>query len=357
VRHAVILAGGSGTRLWPVSRRDRPKQLLSLGDDDEPMIARAVDLGRAVTSSVTIVTAEQQAEATIAALPRFIGHLIAEPCARNTAAAIGLAAAKIAERDPDAVIAVLPADHHVRDPSSIADAIDACLTAAERSDAIALIGVPPTRPETGYGYLEMAAGPSDGVRSVLRFIEKPDRAAAERYVAGGRHLWNAGIFCLTARRALAELDTHLPQTGRAVRQIVGENGIVVDPRGLYEALPSISFDHAVMEKVCGGEGDGTDRVVAVPAAVGWNDVGSWAAIPEVRGVDDDGNTIVGQAIVVDGSGNVVMTDDNTLVATIGVSDLVVIKSGDAILVVPRAQAQRVREIVEAIRARGLNRHL
>lgn len=344
MRHAVILAGGSGTRLWPASRRARPKQLLALARDDEPMLAAAVSLAREVADSVTIVTAASQVEATIAALPCFSGELVAEPMGRNTAAAIGLAGVMIAKRDPHATIAVLPADQHVRDREVMAAALDACLSAAEKTDAIALVGIPPTRPETGFGYLEMAAGPSDGVQAVLRFVEKPDRQTAERYIASGRHLWNAGIFCLTARRLLAELDTHLPLTASVVQQIAAGS----DARGLYETLPSVSFDTGIMEK--------TDRVVAVSAAVGWNDVGSWSALAEVRDVDENGNTIAGSAVVVDGTGNVVVSDDG-VIALVGVSDLVVIKSGDAILVVKKDQAQRVREVVEKLSEFGLTRYL
>lgn len=347
MRHAVILAGGSGTRLWPASRRGRPKQLLALARDDEPMLTSAVSIAREVADRVLIVTAEAQVDETLAVAPNV--EVIAEPLGRNTAAAIGLAGATIAERDAHATIVVLPADQHVRHREGMITALEACLSAAEHDDAIALVGIPPTRPETGFGYLEMAELPGHGLRKVLRFVEKPDHATATRYVASGRHLWNAGIFCLTAKRLLEELDVHLPLTAATVRQIVRDNGLVVDPRGLYETLPSISFDHGVMEKV--------DRVVAIPASVGWNDVGSWSALAEVRDVDEHGNMVAGQGLVIDGTGNVVMSDDETVVAMIGVSDLVVIKSGDAVLVVRKDQAQRVREVVEVLGAKGLARYL
>jgi len=345
VRYAVILAGGSGTRLWPASRQSRPKQLLPLGRDAAPLIASAVALGRTIADHVMIVTAESQLEATRAAVPDV--EVIAEPVGRNTAAAIGLAGALIAGRDPGALVAVLPADHHVRDLEGMAAALEACLAVAGKTDAIALVGIPPTRPETGFGYLEMDSTPSRGASPVLRFIEKPDPVTAARFATSGQHLWNAGIFCLTAQRLNAELAAHLPSTACAVRQIA--SGEALSPRSLYEALASISFDHAVMER--------TDRIVAFPAQVGWNDVGSWAALSAVRGVNEDANTLAGQALVIDGQDNVVLSDDDTLIATIGVSGLVVIKSGNAVLVVRKDQAQRVREVVAALGLQGLEQYL
>jgi mannose-1-phosphate guanylyltransferase len=345
MRHAVILAGGSGTRLWPASRQVRPKQFIAIARPDEPMIADAIAIGRTIAADrVLIVTAGDQVKATRAAAPGV--EIIAEPTGRNTAAAIGLAGAILARRDPEAVIVVLPADQHVRDREGMAIALDACLTAVENDNTIALVGIPPTRPETGFGYLEMAAGPSDGVRRVLRFVEKPNATTAQQYLASGRLLWIACIFCMTARRLLIELDTHLPQIARAVRAIAADPTIASHE---YAALPSISFDHGVMERV--------DRVVAIPASVGWNDVGSWAAIPAVRGIDRTGNTTIGEVIVIDGTGNVIVADGDVVIAAVGVSDLVIVKAGDAILVTRRDRAQDVRQVIEVLSARGLSRYL
>ncbi|NVB79352.1 MAG: NTP transferase domain-containing protein [Kofleriaceae bacterium] len=345
MRHAVILAGGGGTRLWPASRRVRPKQLLPLSDTNEPLVATATRLASGVCGRALIVTADSQAAATRDVLPGV--EILSEPVGRNTAAAIGLAAAALAARDPDAVMLVMPADQHVTDKEAFAAALDAGLRAAEQTDAIATIGITPTRAETGFGYVEIDGPAKHGVVTpVKRFVEKPDRATAEQYVASGRYLWNAGIFCASAKRLLAELTTHLPTTAHAVKEIAREPSTALS---LYPTLPSISFDHAVMEKA--------DRVVTVPASVGWDDVGSWAALPAVRGVDGSGNTIAGTAVVLDGTGNIVMSDDGTLIATVGVSDMVVVKSGDAILVIRKDAAQDVRKVIDALSARGLARYL
>ncbi len=345
MRHTVILGGGSGTRLWPASRQILPKHLLPIAADGGTLLGAAVRRGAAISDKVTIVTAESQRAGTTAVAPG--ARIIGEPMARNTAAALGLAAATIALEDPDAVMMVLPADQHVSNEAGFVNILDTALGIVEDRDTIVTIGIQPTRPDTGFGYLEIdPITPVSGVLCVRRFVEKPDRATAETYVASRRFLWNAGIFFVRARRLLAELDVHLPATAAVVRDIA--SGTITAAHA-YPTLKSISIDHAVMEKASGIE--------ALAANVGWDDVGSWAAMPALRGTDTNRNTTVGPVVAVESTGNILMSDDDTVIAVHGISDLVVVKSGNAILVIRKEASQDVRKVVDALSAAGLARYL
>jgi mannose-1-phosphate guanylyltransferase len=358
MRHAVILAGGSGTRLWPASRRARPKQFLDLSADGESLLAAAVRRAKsAVDGSVVVVTAAEH-EDLVRQHARDV-EILAEPVGKNTAAALGLAAVHLLAEDPDAVIGALPADQHIGDDAAMADVLARAFQVAETSERICTIGLVPTRPETGFGYLELGGHAElgvAGVREVARFVEKPPRAEAEAYVAGGRHLWNGGMFFLKARRLADDLARYLPAVWAGLERIAAALAADATDRELasitaeaYAAIPSVSIDHGVMEKASG--------VVTVPAEVGWSDVGSWAAFADLREGDGVGNVTRGDVVVCDGARNVVIGDPGRVVAVVGVSDLVIVQSGDAVLVVPKERAQDVRVAVEALGRAGLERFL
>jgi mannose-1-phosphate guanylyltransferase len=350
----VVMAGGSGTRFWPLSRKDRPKQFLALAGD-EPLLAATV--GRlpplARPRETYVVCGPAHAAAARRLLPKLPEqNFIVEPCARNTAPCVGLAALHVARRDPRGVMAMLPADHHIARPPAFRDALTAAAELAERG-AIATIGIRPSRPETGYGYLKL--GPRLTARGrkgraahkVERFVEKPDVVTAARYLADGSYLWNSGMFAFRADVILEEIRRAMPVLGEqldAIAATVGTAGYRRTLARVFPECPSISIDYGVMEK--------STRIAVVPADFGWSDVGSFAALSDVRPTDHLGNVAEGDAVVLDTHGSVVIAKGRRPVAVVGIDDVVVVDAGDAVLVCRRDRAQDVRHAVEELSRRG-----
>jgi mannose-1-phosphate guanylyltransferase len=352
--YAVILAGGSGTRFWPASRKARPKQLLAIGKDPEHSLIETTV--RRIESfcpaeRTLIATGEHLLEATRAALPwlpetSFLG----EPLAKNTAPCIGWASAVARRRDPNAMIMVLPSDHHIGDEQLFAVAVRRALASAA-GGAIATIGITPTRPETGFGYIEAGEALENGALLVERFVEKPTIAKAEEYLESGRYYWNAGMFFFRAEVMLNALRDHAPEVFAGIERIeegAAEGDELEATREAFIEMPSISIDYAVMEKA--------SPLAVIPGSFGWSDLGSWESAWELGAKDDDGNVLPAGTVTVDASGNLVrdLTSGSAkkTIALVGVDDLCVIETDDALLVIPRDRAQDVRHAVDALKAAG-----
>ncbi len=348
--YAVIMAGGSGTRFWPASRRLRPKQLLPLAPGDERSLLRATveRIAPLVPAErVAVVTSAELGEATARELPEVPQeNLLTEPLGRNTAPCVGWAASVIGRRDPDAVLMVLPADHHIADEARFLEVLRRGIEAAE-DGAIVTVGIEPTRPETGYGYLEKGAPVREGVHLARRFVEKPNRQRAEQFLASGQFLWNSGMFFFRASVILEAIAEHLPSLAEGLARLdeaAARGRETEELARTYPTLPSVSIDHGVMEKV--------DEVWVVPGSFGWSDLGSWTTAWELAGHDEDGNAVTPETLLEDARGNYVSAPKGKLVALVGVDDLVVVDTEDALLVVPRERAQDVRAIVARLRERG-----
>jgi len=348
----VIMAGGSGTRFWPLSRRARPKQFLAL-TGAKTMIAETferLDGLAALADSFVVCGALHAGPAArlVKGLPR--ANVLVEPEARNTAPAIALACAHVSRRNPSGVMVVMPSDQHVADPRAFRVALKAAIEVAQ-SGQIVTLGIKPTRPETGYGYIQVGAPLQPPASRVARFVEKPDLETAKRYLSGGDYLWNAGIFVFRVDVMLAAFAKLMPELSaalQALRPALGTKKYAGALKKQFPKMPATSIDYGVAEKA--------SNIAVVRADCGWSDVGSFSALPELRPLDERGNVVEGRAFVIDSSGCVVLGRKRPL-AVVGMTDVVVIDAGDAVLVLPKHKAQDVRKVVEALKAAGLSRFL
>ncbi|MDR1266438.1 MAG: mannose-1-phosphate guanylyltransferase [Propionibacteriaceae bacterium] len=349
MRHIVILAGGSGTRLWPWSRRDRPKQLLSL-IEGRSLLQLAYQRARALVDDdhILVCGAAAQLDQVAAQLPRLpAANLLGEPVGRDSLNAVAWSTAVVAARQPEAVLAVLSADHIIEPLADFAATLDTALSAAERDqDALVTLGVVPTAPQTGFGYLHRGrpAPGLEGVWRLLEFAEKPDRELAQAYLRAGDWWWNSGLFCWRAATFWRQLEALRPVTAQAVAQLVARPESLGE---VYPGLEAISLDYAIMEPV--SHGLGSAHLLAVPLTAGWDDVGGFPALGDHL-QQRDGNAVMGLAVTLDASGNVLVSDpDGPLIAVVGLRDTVVVCHDGVTLVCPKPAAQSVKRLVEQVR--------
>ncbi len=362
----VILAGGSGTRFWPRSRRARAKQVLAL-DGSTTMIQQTLArlLPVAKTEDVWVVTNHWLLNTINEQMPTVTGaHMISEPIARNTAPACALTAFILEKESPDTVIGVFPSDHVVSDGKRFAEVIEAGIKLAAAGENIVVLGVPPTRIETGYGYVEqgqMLASESSGgvpVRRVRRFREKPDRTTAERFINAGNFAWNGGIFLWSARTLANAIREHAPDMAPLIAKIANAHGTPEFEKVFAEVYPqveSISVDYAVLEPRS-LKGEAHSGIYCLPADFGWNDLGSWASLHEHLGASDEDNVIDGGTdgiVAIQSKGNYVYAPGK-MVALLGVDGLVVVETEDALLITTRDRSQDVSKVVRQVHE-GLGR--
>jgi mannose-1-phosphate guanylyltransferase len=351
--HAVILAGGRGTRFWPRSRTRTPKQLLNIVGADTMLQQTVARLKPLIPSErIWTVTNAEQAAAVRKQVPAAARkRVLTEPVGRNTAVAIGLAAIHVrhAARG-DALIAVLPADHYIEQPQKYREIVNAALDVARERGRMVVLGIPPTRPETGFGYIEKSGEPIEAkgfpVFAVRRFTEKPELKLAQEYLASGSYHWNAGMFFWRVSTFLEDLKSFLPKTHAALEKLsesIGTRNYERKLRAIYPKVENISVDYAVLEPAT--RTDEPPRVFVIPAEVGWSDIGSWAAVYQLLAKKSGENVLAGQGHTLDAEGNFLWSPSK-FVAAIGVRDLVVVETPDALLICPRDRAQGVGKIVK-----------
>lgn len=361
-RYGVIMAGGGGTRFWPLSRKERPKQLLNLSGKDF-MINETLDrLSSAVErENMFIVTNVSQAELMKKETEGKLwkDHILSEPAARNTSACIGYAAMEILRKYGDGIMCVLPSDHFVKDEEEFKNVLEAAMAAAEQTDALITIGIEPSFAATGYGYIKSKQGSGTSIGDinnknysiVEEFVEKPDEETAKKYIKSGDYLWNSGMFIWKASTILSYMEWLLPDVYHCLSEIGDAMGTEKEQETIekiYPLIPKISIDYGIMEKA--------DNVLVIPGNFGWNDIGSLDMLCLMKEADENGNVRYGETLCEDSS-NCIIYGTDKLVATMGLENMIVVQTKDAVLVCPKDRAQEVKTIVDQLAEQGRERYL
>lgn len=361
-KFGVVMAGGGGTRFWPLSRKERPKQLLNLSGKDlmvnETLDRLAGSVDRKNMFIVTNVTqAELMKEETRGRMQE--DHILAEPAARNTAACIGYAAIEILKKYGDGVMCILPSDHFIKNEKEFNNIIDAAMLVAEQTDALVTIGINPDFPATGYGYIKAKPGSETPIGDkcgknysiVEEFVEKPDLNTARKYLEEGCYSWNSGMFIWKASVILSYIQKLLPDVYVCLEKIgnamnTAEERRVVEE--VYPTIPKISIDYGIMERA--------DHVLVISGEFGWNDIGSLDMLSIMKDADENGNVGYGEQLLID-THNCIVYGTNKMIAAVGVSDLIVVQTEDAVLVCPKDRAQDVKAVVETLKEQGKEKYL
>ena len=348
---AVIPAGGAGTRLWPRSRRSTPKHVLPLGESGRPLLRETYDRASKLASEVFVLTETGQREIIQKVLPEIdAAHLILEPSARGTTNAYGLAALTLRQSHPDAVMLVLPADHVVGGRAGVSKAVRAAVHAAATTDSLVTVGLKPRFPSTGLGYIHAPGRMTAGALRVKRFTEKPDLATARRFIKAGGYYWNLAWFSWRLDVFIDELGRHAPRHLAGLRKVMAARAADDEEAAaaIYKRLRVEVIDRSVMEK--------TNRLLLVPGDFEWADIGNWAELGDRVRADVRGNSVEGESILVDTTGSLIL-GSRRLVAAIGLDDMIIVDTEDALLVCPRSRAQDVRKVVDALRRAGKTSYL
>jgi len=356
--YAAIIAGGSGTRLWPKSRQHKPKQFQALYSDSTMLQDTVNRLEPLIPHENTYVIANQSHEMIVNEQLPWLpdGHFVGEPVGKDTAPAVGVIATIIHHSDPDAVILISPADHVILKQKAFLRILEVAEQVACEGPNVVTIGIKPTSPETGYGYIQMSEEHRHiadiEVHEVISFKEKPDLKTAEEYISSWNYVWNSGMFIWSAKTVLELFRLHAPDIHKLLMRYDSVIGTPEESKvfeQIYDAFPRISVDYAILEHA--------NNIFVIPASIGWSDLGNWASLREVKEPDENGNVVVGEHIGLDTHSCIIHAEHDRLIATIGLDNLIIVDAGDAVLVLPAVRSQEIKHLLEELKKEGKTKYL